>query len=148
MKAERLRKEQALRVEELQEENRKKLAEATLTELELRDDLSASQLNLEETLSQLSSKADGTARVNDWVNNSPVVNAPAPTNTVTGTMPEQEAVVLTVTTTSPIINPVSGIANVHTVTATALTSNSSLAMQLQNICFTEFVRLEFSNCHK
>ena len=38
----RLRKEQALRVEELEEENRRKLAEATLTEMVFRDDLSDS----------------------------------------------------------------------------------------------------------
>ena len=37
-----LRKEQALRVEELEEGNRRKLAEATLTEMALRDDLSDS----------------------------------------------------------------------------------------------------------
>ena len=82
LRADRLKKEQALRVEELQEENRKKLAEATLTELELRDDFFDSQPNLEETLSKpsVSSKADETARINDWVNNSPIVTEPAPTN--------------------------------------------------------------------
>ena len=37
---ERLRKEQELRVLELEEENRKRLAEATLAELELQEDLS------------------------------------------------------------------------------------------------------------
>ena len=88
---------------------------------------------MEETLSQLSSKADGTARVKDWVNNSPAVNASAPTNTVTGTMPEQEAIVLPDTTTSPSIKPRVGFANVHTVSATASTSNNAPAMQLQNI---------------
>ena len=56
LRADRLKKEQALRVEELQEENRKKLAEATFTELELRDDLSDSQPNLEETLSKLTGR--------------------------------------------------------------------------------------------
>ena len=35
LKSDRLKKEQALRVEQLEEENWKKLAEATLTELEL-----------------------------------------------------------------------------------------------------------------
>ena len=37
LRTDRLKKEQALRVQELQEENWKKLAEATLTELELRN---------------------------------------------------------------------------------------------------------------
>ena len=80
LRADRLKKEQALRVEKLQEENRKKL-EATLTELELRDDSSDIQPNLEETLSMfsVSSKADETAHINDWVNNWPVVTEPAPT---------------------------------------------------------------------
>ena len=134
MKAERLRKEQALRVEELQEINRKKLGGATLTERELREDLSDSQPNLEETLSQvsISSKADKTARVNDWVNNSPVVNASVPTNTVAVTRPVQEPVGLLVTITSPIVIPMTGIANVHTVSATALASNSQLAIQLRD----------------
>ena len=67
MRADHLKKEQALKVEELQDENRKKLAKVTLTELEL-NDLSDSQPNLVETLSQLSvlSKADATARVTNW----------------------------------------------------------------------------------
>ena len=43
MWSDRLKKEQAVRVEQLEEENRKKLAEATLTEHELTDDLSDSQ---------------------------------------------------------------------------------------------------------
>ena len=38
LRTDRLKKEQALRVEQLEEENRKKLAEATLTELELTED--------------------------------------------------------------------------------------------------------------
>ena len=116
LRADRLKKEQALRVEELQEENRKKLAEATLTELELRDDLSDSQPNLEETLSKLSvsSKADETARINDWV------NKPAPT-------------VLPATTINSVVNPVTGIANVHTTTApVASTPNKPPKMQLRN----------------
>ena len=135
LRADCLKKEQALRVEELQEENRKKLAEASLTELELRDDLSDSQLNLEETLSKLSvsSKADETARINDWVNNSPVVTKPAPTNASSVTLPLPEQVVLPATTINSVVNPVTGIANLHTTTAhVASTSNNPPVMQLQN----------------
>ena len=70
---ERLRKEQALQVEELEEENRKRLAEATLTELELRDDLTEENVEMQESLSRLSrtSRGETTDRVNDWINNSP-----------------------------------------------------------------------------
>ena len=79
----RLKKEQALRVEQLEEENRKKLAEATLTELELTDDLSDSQSEFLDTMSQIaaSTKADDAVRVSEWVNNSPVATANDPTNT-------------------------------------------------------------------
>ena len=135
MRADRLKKEQAFRVEELQEENRKKLAEATLTELELRDDLSDSQPNLEETLSKLSvsSKADETARLNDWVNNSPIVTEPAPTNARSVTLPLPEQIVLPATTKNSVVNPVTGIGNVHPTTApVASTSNNSPQMQLRN----------------
>ena len=68
-----LRKEQALRVEELEEENRRKLAQATLVEMELRDDLSDSNADFHESLSRLGASSGGkeTARINDWVNNSP-----------------------------------------------------------------------------
>ena len=60
LRTDRLKKEQALRVEQLEEENRKKRAEATLTELELTEDLSDSQSELLDTVSQLaaSTKAD------------------------------------------------------------------------------------------
>ena len=140
LRADRLKKEQALSVEELQEENRQKLDEATLTELELRDDLSDSQLNLEETLSKLSvsSKADGTARINDWVKNSPVATEPAPTNARSVTLPLPEQVVPPATTINSVVNPVTGIAHVHTTTApVASTSNNPPAMQLQNNTFPQ-----------
>ena len=70
---ERLKEELALRVAEVQEENRKKLAAATLIEIELQDDLSEINAGFNETLSQLSkdSHEQQSARVNDWVNNSP-----------------------------------------------------------------------------
>ena len=84
LRTDRLKKEQALRVEQLEEENRKKLAEATLTELELTENLSDSQSDFLDTVSQLaaSTKTDDTARVSEWVNNSPVATASDPTNTV------------------------------------------------------------------
>ena len=51
---ERLRKEQELRVLELEEENRKQLAEGTLAELEIREDLSDLHVDFHDTLSRLS----------------------------------------------------------------------------------------------
>ena len=72
---ERLKEELALRVAEVQEENRKKLAEATLIELELQDDLSATNEEIQETLSLLSEESHEhqSTRVNNWVNNSPTL---------------------------------------------------------------------------
>ena len=83
-----LRKEQALRVEELEEENRRKLAEAILTEMALRDDLSDSNTDFHETLSRLSASSRGkeTERISDWINNLPSAteaNAPPPVTTTT-----------------------------------------------------------------
>ena len=72
---ERLRKEQELRVLELEEENRKRLAEATLAELVLREDLSDLNVDFHDTLSRLSAtshKAE-TQRIHEWINNSPNV---------------------------------------------------------------------------
>ena len=84
LRTDRLKKEHALRVEQLVEENRKKLAEATLTELELTEDLSDSQSEFLDTVSQLATltKADDALRVSEWVNNSPVGSASDPTKTV------------------------------------------------------------------
>ena len=72
---ERLRKEPELRVLELEEENRKRLAEATLAELELREDLSDLHVDFHDTLSRLSaaSRRAETERINEWINNSPNV---------------------------------------------------------------------------
>ena len=97
--------------------------------------MSDSQPNLEETLSKLSvsSKADETARINDWMNNSPIVTEPAPTNARSVILPLPEQVVLPATTIDSVVNPVTGIANVHTTTApVASTSNNPPVMQLQN----------------
>ena len=67
---ERLEEEQALQLEDIEEENRRKLAEAKFTELELTDDLSQATDELRETLSQNSkhSKQTLSQRVSDWIN--------------------------------------------------------------------------------
>ena len=79
------------------------------------------------------SKADETARVNDWVNNSPVVTEPVPTNAISVNLPPTEQVVLPATTVNSVVNPVTGFASVHTTTApVASTSYNASAMQLQN----------------
>ena len=72
---ERLRKEQELRVLELEEENRKRLAEATLVELELREDLSDLHVDFHDTSSRLSAASHRaeTERIHEWINNSPNV---------------------------------------------------------------------------
>ena len=64
-----------MRVLELEEENRKRLAEATLAKLELREDLSDLNADFHDTLSRLSAtshKAE-TQRIHQWINNSPNV---------------------------------------------------------------------------
>ena len=67
---ERLEVEQALQLEELEEENRRKLAEAELPEFELTDDLSQATDEFHETLSRnrKHSKQTTSQRVSDWVN--------------------------------------------------------------------------------
>ena len=111
LRTDRLRKEQALQVEQLEEENRKKLAEATLIELELTDDLSDSQSELLDTVTQLatSTKADDTLRVSEWDNNSPITTASHPTNTavldtntVTVTSAAPQSVSMGAHTTTPL----------------------------------------------
>ena len=72
LELQKLRKDKALRVEE-QGENRRKLAEAPLFEMELRDDMSDSNADFHESLSRLEDSSEGkeTARIKDWINNSP-----------------------------------------------------------------------------
>ena len=67
---ERLEEEQALQLEELEVANRRKVAEAKLTEIELTDDLSKATDELRETLFHLSkhSKQTTSQRVSDSVN--------------------------------------------------------------------------------
>ena len=72
---EHLKEELELRVAEVQEENREKLAEATLIELELQDDMSETNEEFQETLSLLSKESHEhqSTRVHNWVNNSPTL---------------------------------------------------------------------------
>ena len=67
---ERLEEEQALLLEEPEDENRRKIAEAKLTEMELIDDLSQATDELRGTLSHISthSKQTTSQRFSDWVN--------------------------------------------------------------------------------
>ena len=69
------KQKQELELEQLHEENRKRLAAAHLVELELQDDLSEANEDLHETLSRLSgtSAANENQRISEWINNSPVV---------------------------------------------------------------------------
>ena len=77
---ERLEEEQALQLEELEEANRRKLAEVKLTKLELTDNLSQATYEFHEQLKQTTSQ-----RVSEWVNevNEPEIVSHQPqTNTV------------------------------------------------------------------
>ena len=70
------KQKQELELEQLQEENRKRLAEAHMVELELQEDLSeANEDANDEIRSRLSRTTDAseTRRVSDWINNSPIV---------------------------------------------------------------------------
>ena len=69
------KRKQELQLKQLQEENRKRLAEAHLVELEIQEDPSEANEDAHETLSRLSRTTDAreTRRVSDWVNNSPTV---------------------------------------------------------------------------
>ena len=87
------KQKQELELEQLQEENRKRLAEAHLVEMKLQEDLSETIEDLRETLPRLSgtSTAHENQRISEWINNSPVV-------TINNSQPE--AVVSTVIATS------------------------------------------------
>ena len=69
------KQKQELELEQLHEEYRKRLAKAHLVELELQDDLSDSNEDLNEVLSRLSgaSAAKENQRISKWINNSPAV---------------------------------------------------------------------------
>ena len=69
------KQKQELELKQLQVENRKRLAEAHLGELELQEDPSEANEDAHETLSRLSRTTDAseTRRVSDWVNNSSIV---------------------------------------------------------------------------
>ena len=72
---EQLRKELKLRVLELEEENRKQLAEATLAELELQEDLSELNISFHDTFSRLSATSHRAVieQIHEWINISPIV---------------------------------------------------------------------------
>ena len=114
LRTDRLKKEQALRVEQIEEGNRKELVEATLVELEVTEDFSDSQSELLDTVSQLaaSTKADHTLRVSEWVKNSHVATASDPKNIV---ILEPNAVIVTtaaqnsVNSVTPTTNPPTSI---------------------------------------
>ena len=68
------KQKQELELEQLQEENRKRLAEAHPVELEHQEDPSEANEDTHETLSRLSRTTNASeTRVSDWVNNLPTV---------------------------------------------------------------------------
>ena len=86
----RLEEEQALQLEEMAEENRRKLAEARITELELTENLSEAPDEFHETLSRISKHSRQTAsqRVSNWVND---VNSEPPQAVTTEANAEAES---------------------------------------------------------
>ena len=68
---ERMKKEQALMLAELEEDKGRRLAEATLTELELTEDVVETSRSLQETLSEVSvhNQSVKSVRLNNWVRN-------------------------------------------------------------------------------
>ena len=97
----RLEEEQALQLEEMAEENRRKLAEARITELELTENLSEAPDEFHETLSRISKHSRQTAsqRVSDWVND---VNSEPPQAVTTEANAEAESSNPPVASTTPI----------------------------------------------
>ena len=104
------KQKQELQLAVLQEENRKRLAEAHLVELELTEDLSETTEDFQETLSRLSgaSAVDETRMIKDWVDNSPnaneVVNLTEVVNSVATIAPST-----TTSTVSQTVAPPGGV---------------------------------------
>ena len=90
---------------ELEEENRKRLAEATLAELELREDLSDLNVDYHDTLSRLSATSHGaeTQRSHETNNNSP--NADENNIQSTSEVPVTSAPIKTVNTHTTVPPP-------------------------------------------
>ena len=67
----RMRKQQALMLAELEEDNRKKLAEASLTELELSEDVLEASQSLQETFCEFNAQSQyaKSVRLTNWVTN-------------------------------------------------------------------------------
>ena len=68
---EQIKKEQALMLAELEEDNRGRLAEATLTDLQLNEDVLETSRSLRDALSELSahSQTVKSVKLNNWVTN-------------------------------------------------------------------------------
>ena len=116
----RLEEEQALQLEKTEEENRRKLAEARITELELTENLSEAPDEFHETLSRISKHSRQTAsqRVSDWVNH---VNSEPPQAVTTEANAEVESSNPPVASTTPITEVVqSGYPNQLTALASGL----------------------------
>ena len=118
----RLEEEQALQLEEMAEENRRKLAEAKITELELTENLSEAPDEFHETLSRISEHSRQTAspRVSDWVND---VNSEPPQAVTTEANAEAESSNPPVVSTTPTTEVVqSGYTNQLAALASELTT--------------------------
>ena len=118
------KQKQELELEQLQEDNRKRLAEAHLVELELQDDLSEADEDLHETLSRLSgtSATNENQRINEWINNSPVV-------TINNNQPEavvSTAIATSVATTTAVTTSLPPLGNADPITVIPNGTNQAL----------------------
>ena len=140
------KRKQELELEQLQEENRKRLAEAHLAELELQEDPSEANEDAHETLSRLSRTTDAreTRRVSDRVNNSTIVAttqhetavfaslATSVTNTTVSILSQQPPVNVSLPTFAPgDPNEINVAVQLPTTTVPSMSLNHTPAVQIQ-----------------
>ena len=106
-----------------QYENRQRLAAAHLVELELQDDLSEANEDLHETLSRLSgtSATNENQRINEWINNSPVV-------TINNNKPQtvvSMGIATSIATTTAVTSSLPPLSNAHPTTMTSDGTNQA-----------------------
>ena len=131
----RLEEEQALQLEEMSKENRRKLAEATITELELTELLSEAPDEFHEVMSRISkhSRQTPSQRVSDWVND---VNSAPPqvVTTESNRIGESSNPPISTTTTIKVVQ--GGLPNQLAALAPGL--NSSPIAQAPNVAAVNF----------
>ena len=128
---------------EFEEENRRKLAEATLEELQLGADLSEASQSLRESLSELSvhSKSEKSTRFTNWVNNasSEAGNRSAPEPNPISEIAQVGGLQADHQVSHPVVQPV--LTNTPPVVPPQLQSN--LEQFLQHACSNSSVKTKW-----